>query len=674
MEKPKVNLKLVDLDHSVVRMDGWQNLVTGIGTANDKRLAARTFWIRKTPEQFEQLYASDELASRIVNVVPEDAMSKGWEFLGIEKDIQDKVKQRDADLNVRGIFERSWKWARAYGGSCTYIVTDSRDPASPMQDGEQVIGLRDLSLYDLRILTTDVESDFGSPNWGHPKIYYLVVQMGAQFKGYPIHWTRMIRWDGYMVPRRTFIRNNYWHDSILNRLENAIRNYQSAYDAVSSMLQDFNIDVYKMKNLANLIAAGKEDIVRKRIDMMNFSKSSIRALIMDSDDEDYINVQKNVGGVSELLEKMANRLVAATDIPHTKLLGESPDGSNATGNSTTLQWHDHIQAEQENYLRPRIKQLYDVLYYDIPDLAFKFKPLMQLTELEQADLRNKVAQTDQIYLSTGVLDPSEVTQSRFGGDEYSMEIELDQESRDEGLIGPGSDSGLFPQSNEQGEEPNLGYPDKTSNKQAGSHENFEEKSGLQPPEGNEASKENAQFKSPANEQNIQKEKPTPKKDSESPRKPVSVEGQFPLEENTLYQSEGSPEYSKEAFNPSTKNSEKKKETAGLPDSLKPIDPNRQGAETLNNGTQFDLNNQTGNIPPKVKPFISQTCSEPFRDPATDPHIKPGGRPNQPRIIEPTIGNGVVAPSGTGVAYKQDSCDATDAATQDWVSQFAPKEE
>lgn len=570
-------------------MDGWSNLITQVGTSGDKRTQNRIFWENRSPEFFEQLYSGDELASRIVNVVPDEAMRKGWEWTGVEKNISTAVQKRAADLDLRGAIERTWKWGRAYGGACLYIVTDTTDPASPLRQGERVIGLRDLSRYDLRILTTDIETDFGNPNWGHPRVYYLMVQMGSQFKGYPIHWTRMVRFDGYLVPRRTFIRNNYWHDSILNRLYNAIRNYQSSNDAVATMLQDFNVDVYKMSQLANLMGAGQEAVVKARIEMLQYSKSVIRALILDSDDEDYENIQRSIEGVAELLTKQANRLVAATDIPHTKLLGESPDGSSATGNSTTQQWFDHVQSEQENYLRPRLERLKDAIFYDIPDLGFKFKSLYQLTELEQAELRNKTAQTDQIYISQGVLDPTEIAQSRFGGEEYSTETKLDEDARNAGLIGPGSGQQQQGQmfSPEDPVDPN-------------------DPSGDLPPEGT------------PDPQGLGQASPVP-------QQPIV-----------------SPPYASNAWNPAAEADEQETEEAALPESVQEFTPNPKGVETQNPGTQFDFRNEAANLPEKKKALISQTMSEPMRDPATDPKLKPGGRPNHPRVTIPSRGNQMVA--------------------------------
>lgn len=584
------------------RWDGWANVVTEIGTANDKRMQGKANWDARSPEFFEQLYSGDELASRIVNVVPEEALRRWVEWTGVEKDVALSVDQKCQELDLRGAIERTWKWGRAYGGACLYIVTDTDDPASPLREGENVIGLRDLSRYDLRILTTDVETDFGSPNWGRPNIYYLVVQMGSEYKGYPIHWTRMVRFDGYLVPRRTYIRNNYWHDSVLNRLHNSIRNYQTSNDAAASILQDFNVGIYKMKNLANLMAAGKENVVKARIEMLNYSKSIIRAMVLDADEEEFEDMSRSVEGLAELLTQQANRLVAATDIPHTKLLGESPDGSNATGNSTTNQWFDHIQSEQENYLRPKLNHLIETLFPDLPDLEHKFKSLYQLTDLEEADRRNKQSITDRNYIEAGVLDPSEVATSRFGGDAYSVETKLDQEGRDAGLIGAGSqqEGDLFP----GGEQQQQGQEDPNSLTALAKKNNV-------PLESQGQSKPGGDLTELARQNNV------PMGGQEKPQGGPQSLTELAKQNNVPV----------EHFGPS----EEAEQTGAE-------------KEAMNPGTQFNFKNQGKPSKDKVQPFISQTMSEPMRDPKTDPQMPPGGKPNQERVIEPEKGNGITASS------------------------------
>lgn len=414
-----------------LHFDGWQNVMTQLGTDKDKRMAAQITWTRYTPEVLENFYSGDEIAARIVDLIPEEALRKWIRFTGDDKDRSLDREEVCSLLGVREAVEQTWKWARLYGGGLLYMVTDTGDPARPMQRGEKVVGLQDLSRHDIRILNTDVESNFASPNWGNPNRYYLQVQVGSDYKGFPIHHSRVIRFDGPKLPRRTYVRNNYWHDSVLSRLFNVIRNYQTSHDSTATILQDFNVGVYKMQGLANLISSGKEHLVKQRLQMINFGKSVIRSMILD-ESEEFIDVQRNVNGLADLLRMQGSRLVSATDIPHTKLLGESPDGSNATGNSTTQQWYDHIQSEQNNYLRPKLKRLFYAIFGE--DVSFEFNALWQLDEMEETKKRNMQAQTDSLYVQNGVLDPNEVADSRFGGDEYSTETQLDTEARKAGLI------------------------------------------------------------------------------------------------------------------------------------------------------------------------------------------------------------------------------------------------
>lgn len=591
------------------RNDGWQNLVTLLGTSGDKRMASQLTWDNHPPEFYEQLYSGGGIPARIVDLIPDEALRRWVDWQNVDNNEKEAIEDRCEELDVRGNFLKAWKWGRAYGGGLLHIVTDTSDPASPLSRGEKVIGLRDLSRWDVRILTTDVEYDFGSPNFGHPRIYYLNVQMGSQYKGYPIHWTRMIRFDGQLVPRRTFIRNNYWHDSVLNRIYNSIRNYETSNDAAAACLQDFNVDVFKMNNVAALIGSGKEAIVKARIEMMSYTKSVINAMVLDAKDEEYENKGRSLEGVAELLVHQANRLVAETDIPHTKLLGESPGGSNATGNSTSQQWYNFIGSEQENYAKAKLKRLISILFPDHKDISFKFRPLRVLDDNEMADLRKTTAETDQIYFNIGALDPSEITESRFGGEEYSMETKIDNEARESGLIGPGSANEIGGDDEEnEGGDPQGNGEEGPSGGQEGNPKVSKPLSttGDRPPEGKERNKE-----------------PGPSDDTERGNKKKSAK------KNADMTGRG-----KEALD---SDEEEKAEEVSV-----------TSKESGMGQSEFEPRNEIlevkGGIP-HTKPFISQTMSDPFRDPSTDPQMKGPGIPNKNRTILPTRGNGVTAQSG-----------------------------
>lgn len=421
---------MAEIKKSESRFDSFLNVITGHGTARDKRTSSVPLYRLRTEEFYEQFFTANELARRIVEIVPKRALSKGWEFIGDEKEVNDKYKQHCEKIGLKQAVECAWLEARRFGGGLVYFVSKTGHPASPLDPNEEIVSVVPISRRDVRIFSSDVDSDFMSPNYARPELYFLNLQMGTQYKGYPIHWSRCVRFDGDNLPRQTFIRNNYWNDSVLNKLYNSIRNYESANDAVATLLQDANLGVYKMRNLANLIAEGQDEIVQRRLDMVEFSKSSINAMILDAEDEDYIDLTRNMSGIAEMLRQQSDRLVASTDIPHTVLLGESPDGSNATGNSTNETWDRYIKSEQQNYLRPKLNRAFEILFKK--ECSFKFPALSELTDEQRAELMAKQAQTDAIYIQNSVLTPEEVAHSRFGGDEYSIETEIDESiDRDE---------------------------------------------------------------------------------------------------------------------------------------------------------------------------------------------------------------------------------------------------
>ena len=57
--------------------------------------------------------------------------------------------------------------------------------------------------------------------------------------------------------------------------------------------------------------------------------------------------------------------------------------------------------------------------------SITFRPLMQSSPVEQADIKLKTAQADQIFVDMGVISTEEARQSHFGGDEFDPNITLD---------------------------------------------------------------------------------------------------------------------------------------------------------------------------------------------------------------------------------------------------------
>jgi phage-related protein (TIGR01555 family) len=219
--------------------------------------------------------------------------------------------------------------------------------------------------------------------------------------------------------------------------------YSQTWGGVANLMSQLHIDVLKMSGLAVGLAADKSSRGSKtlvnRANTINQTKGIARMLVIDAEEE-FQRETASLAGVNDTLREFAVRLAAAADMPVTLLMGTSPGGLNATGEADIRFFYDRIGARQKRHLLPILRRLYRLVMLakegptegEEPEMwNIKFNPLRQLSELEQADLRKTVAETDKIYIDAGVLSAEEVAASAFGGSEWSMERTIDFEGREE---------------------------------------------------------------------------------------------------------------------------------------------------------------------------------------------------------------------------------------------------
>ena len=86
-------------------------------------------------------------------------------------------------------------------------------------------------------------------------------------------------------------------------------------------------------------------------------------------------------------------------------------------------------------MRPLVQYGIDVVLAPLGfapgEITFTWNPLWQMSDLEQAEIEKKRAETDAIYIQAGVVSAEEIALSRFGGDAYSTDTVLDMEKRAE---------------------------------------------------------------------------------------------------------------------------------------------------------------------------------------------------------------------------------------------------
>lgn len=420
------------------RRDGWENTFTGLGDVNrDRRMGAavrrESF---KAPECIELWRASD-MAGRIVEALPDDATRKGFRLVTGDEDEQesaDAVMARLDELGALKKLRQAWQKARATGGCGIFVGANDGQAADQPLQLEKVKGLDWLTIFDAGEMRVGrYYGDVQSAKFGEPELYEVqpITLPGTSTALQPqqIHESRILRFTGVETDRRALQENDGWADSVFVRVYEVIRDFDGAWDSTGYILQDFTYALMQLDGLAGILAApdGKQQL-EDRIAAIILGRSMLRATVIDKNDV-FETKQQPVTGLHELLDKFCVRLAAAADMPVTRLMGQSPAGLNATGEQDGEWWREKVEAAQkDNLLGPLnylVRLLFKALGKNEPkDWRVEFAPLRQLTSLQEADRRLKVAQADAAYVTAGVVTPEEVAVSRFGGAEYSADTKL----------------------------------------------------------------------------------------------------------------------------------------------------------------------------------------------------------------------------------------------------------
>jgi phage-related protein (TIGR01555 family) len=206
-------------------------------------------------------------------------------------------------------------------------------------------------------------------------------------------------------------------------------------------MQDSYQGVFKIRGYMDMISAADtatQNAPWIRYGLLDKNRSNARAVILDAENEEFERNTVSFGSMPEVLDRMSLNLAAACGIPVTLLMQQSPSGLNSTGENDVRKFYDTVKAEQENQIAPKLNMLVEALMLsskgptggqELPGWSIQFPPLWQATEQEQADARKSQAETDAIYLQSGVLTAQEVADSRFGTGKYSFETNISNEIR-----------------------------------------------------------------------------------------------------------------------------------------------------------------------------------------------------------------------------------------------------
>ena len=395
--------------------DGWQNVLTGLGTTSDK-LRSTVWQIGTQPvqsaDQYESIYETSWLARRVVQVFPEHALRKRPELKNVEDPVALWEKWdvlNSTDLYPHGVLSQALFQGRLSGGAVLVPGFRLGDPVQPAPEAgpqTELLWLDVVRWADLRAVVRD--TDANSPRYKQPLIYQ--VQGDHSRAGYQFHASRAIYCEGAPRARARPSDLTPWL-SVLDPVIEELKRYDTAWQSIGHLLDEASIGVLKLQGLIGMLAQKDQSAVEARMQLMTQGRSVARTVFLDAaTQEEFSRTEVSFAAIPQLLEQAVLQVSGATEIPVAILLGQAPAGLNATGENDRAQFDDRIAVYQRSSVAPKMTKLLSWIHGAPVEL--EFPPIREMSEAERAELENKEAQTDKLYLDMGVQTELDIARRR----------------------------------------------------------------------------------------------------------------------------------------------------------------------------------------------------------------------------------------------------------------------
>lgn len=384
-----------------IKMDDYNQIFNGgAGYASTVAMIASTFG---DMSQVEEFYHNNGLAKKIVDVIPEEMVSPGFQLNGVSDNT--KFQSEWDGLKLEPQITDALCWARLYGGSYVLaMVNDGRMLTSAAKRGKP---LESIVVYDYdSVSVAEEEKNPRSPRFGKPKMYTVKPLNGGS--DFNVHYTRMHYIDGERVTNKVRKLNKGAGGTVLNKsMIEAILDYDYSEYLATQLLKRKQQGVWKAKGLA-LICDDKEGEYAARLRMAQVDANSGvgNTIGIDATDEEYTVINSDITGIPEFLSAKMDRIVALSGIHEIVLKNKNTGGVSASQNTALQTFYKLVDRKRNDDYKPLLEFLLQFIVTE-EEYSVEFEPLSLPTDAEKADIFQKNANAARGLVTDQVIDANE---------------------------------------------------------------------------------------------------------------------------------------------------------------------------------------------------------------------------------------------------------------------------
>lgn len=370
-----------------------------------------------------QSLAQNALIRSCVSTVAND-MTRKWVTIqrngSADETEQDTVADLTTameDMRVQDTFAEAVELAGYEGGAFVFIDTGQQDLTIPLTVSAMSAELQQgrtlrFTVIDPVNCTPGAYNAYDplQPNYFKPSRWWVL--------GREVDASRLLRFSWNEVPVLLKPSYNFFGVPQAQLLWDYVMHFQECRASVNRLLSKFSMTVVKTALFDSLGQLGPEqaNTLDTRIKYMLQHMSNDGAIVVDKESEDIVKLDSALSGVTDITRQALEFLAAVNRTPAVKLLGISPSGFNATGDSDIRNYYDHIATMQQKVLAAPLRTVLDCLQLHTfgridKQLTFQFAQLSEDDKRAQAEIRKMAADTSAVYLDRGILSQEEARQA-----------------------------------------------------------------------------------------------------------------------------------------------------------------------------------------------------------------------------------------------------------------------
>ena len=420
-------LSLVDRLSVEYSRDAFFHSRTGRGSGRDKVSNLRPGLRDFLPAgEARQWYKTSGVLGSVIDSVADDA-TRAWIKVTTNRDTDDEetgekglnisrlIMNRLDELKAKKAIRKLIRNARIYneGGFMYLGVLETLPPKSleePINGVEKLVFLNVFGPQFGHAQANNV--NVTSPLFGRPTMFTL----GSGAPG-----SSDVSQDRVIWLVQNFEEEDNRGISTLQKSLDAIKAQDTALWSANHMAFEMAVKVLKSPDVRTM----KRDEIAKALEGMQNQMSTQSALLL-RDDESFEKKVIQISGVKELFDFIFENISAATQIPKSKIMGNS-QGVITAGQYDIINYYDRVAEFQENEIEPIINRLIElivqeergeikkILGSDVENLDwnFTFNDLWIPDPSEKAKIGLAESQSDQINITMDIITAEEARKKRF---------------------------------------------------------------------------------------------------------------------------------------------------------------------------------------------------------------------------------------------------------------------